>query len=559
MTHLRLLRELKKYMSYRWSRRRNRLGKKKGFNIMSTILWKIVEVLIQILLTDLWLAILRKIRIKNKGDKVGIGEKGLDDQFQKDKEKERAKHEAEAKNKGAGKAGSSTDVPGRTRSGSNNPVRTPPYKRKAGEPDSPATIERLAKSHWHKFATKMKKKVGANYPRRFLNIRGVDHFELDDFIFGLTFQPEEYSPVLQHQSNGNLLYIDVQPYDGKWLPKDINKKDISPSRRISFNPVMAWVEDRWILVRRFAGDQFCQVIFYYVSTFVWKKNDLTSKQTYNRQEALLKEVFQIEDTESWREEHLRQDSTIPVITWKGDAIVHLTRTLINKIVSETCLLGPVAAMYGREFQQFLLVKGDRATIPVAEMQHSIDSGRASLSDGKIKALHTECLNKNTWGKTSPERTRTRTPSRDKGTRGQAPWKDNRRSSPPWKDNRRSSHPAYSREDPIRSDYDARYMDIRYNPKYQRLQQQKENQKEIQRLQQEQDHLRQQERIRDRQERARRAQQQHRDSSRSEGRRNSRSSYYGERPRGPRHSDYHPPRVPRRRSFHKEDYRPRRYD
>ena len=66
----------------------------------------------------------------------------------------------------------------------------------------------------------MKKKVGTQFTRRIVNIRGVEHFELDEFIFGLSFEPEDYSPVLDYQLNGNLLYVDVIPYDSKWLPLD---------------------------------------------------------------------------------------------------------------------------------------------------------------------------------------------------------------------------------------------------------------------------------------------------------------------------------------------------
>ena len=302
------------------------------------------------------------------------------------------------------------------------------------------------------------------------------------------------------------------------------------------------------------------MIFYYVSDFVWKKNDLSPKQRYNRQEAMLKTLFGIEDTDAWREQYTREESIVPVINWKGDTIVHATRVAINKIVSETCLLGPLAAMYGREFQQFLIENGDRATIRVAEMQKSVDSGRASLSDYRIKklALRTERVNKNTKGTTSQTRTRTRTLSRDRGARGQA--------QAPWKEERRYSNSAYQRDDPKKSSYDARpkkssydarTMDIRYSPDYQRLQQQKENLKEIERLQQAQDRLRQQERIRDSQERASR--RQHRDSPRPEERRSSRSnrrSYYrDERPRDPCQYDYDRPR----RSYHKDDSRPRHYD
>ena len=146
-----------------------------------------------------------------------------------------------------------------------------------------------------------------------------------------------------------------------------------------------------------AGDVFCQVIFYYVSDFIWKNNDLRNKYKYNRQESLLKAVFEIEDTEDWRERYTREESTVPVINWKGDTMIHANRTAINKIVYETCLLGPLAAMYGREFQQLLIENEDKTKIRVTAMQKSVDSGRAALNDHRIEklSLHTEKVRKNT--------------------------------------------------------------------------------------------------------------------------------------------------------------------
>ena len=479
-----------------------------------------------------------------------------DDESQDNKTMEDVESAASSENKQAGKPGSSTDVPGQKGSGSKNPVLTPPYNRNKGRPDSPVSIERMAKSHWNSFGIKIKHILDTDYPRRFVEIRGQEHWDFTEVTHGLTFQTEDYSPIMQWASNGNLIYQDVPAYDAKWLPRDANKKIVSPRKRISFNPAHAWIEDRWVFCRRMEGDLFCQVVFYYVCEFVWKKNDIHGKQRYNRQEAMLTSLFQIDDTEAWRNEYTKEESIVPVLNWKGDFIVHATRPVVNKIVGEACMLGPIAAMFGREFQQYLLEHRDRTTIRAIDMQKSVDKGRASLGSYDIKDLHTEAVNKSTKGTTSKVQKRTRTPPRDQEARGHA--------QAPWKDNRRTSHPAHRRdnrrEETMKKEYDARYQDIRYNPNFQRMQQQKRNQMEIERLQQEQEFLRQQDlldqdRLRD--SRARARQKQNRDSSRSEERRTSRSSHHSshrdERPRAQRQSNYDKPR----RSFHKDDHRPRR--
>ena len=61
----------------------------------------------------------------------------------------------------------------------------------------------------------------------------------------------------------------------------------------------------------------------------------------------------------------------------------MTPNKIHEMFLETCLIGPLAAMFGREFQQYLLVNKTTDKISVADMEFSVNSGRASLSDKKI--------------------------------------------------------------------------------------------------------------------------------------------------------------------------------
>ena len=118
--------------------------------------------------------------------------------------------------------GGSTDLPDRQYAGSEPQDLTPPRKRKAGVPDSPTSIEKLAKMHWLSYSAKMKSHEDADLPRRFCNIRGIEYLELKDLLVGLTFDMEDYSPILQHQNDGSLKYILVVPYNSKWLPRAVS-------------------------------------------------------------------------------------------------------------------------------------------------------------------------------------------------------------------------------------------------------------------------------------------------------------------------------------------------
>ena len=74
----------------------------------------------------------------------------------------------------------------------------------------------------------------------------------------------------------------------------------------------------------------------------------------------------------------------------------LTKKLMSELVSETCLLGPVAAMYGREFQQFLITKQGETKIAVTEMEYSVNCGRASLSQKKVDELLQTNMHSYSW-------------------------------------------------------------------------------------------------------------------------------------------------------------------
>ena len=440
----------------------------------------------------------------------------------------------EEKQEAAGQTGSSTDKP----RGRLLPNTT------AGVPDSPKTMSKKA-DYEGRHNLERWKTCSIVTPRQyFYNSRKEEMWDFSEFKEGLSFKVEDYSPILKVQSNGNLTYQDVPAYNSKWLPKDADKKSVAPNKRIKFDPVQAWVEDRWVLTRRLAGDRFCQVIFYYVCDFIWKNNDLDKDERYDRQETLIREVFLKHDTDEWRWDHTKEESTVPVINWYGDTMIYADRKAINKLVTETALLGPLAAFYGRGFQQFLIENKDQNSIRVSTMQKSVDDGRASLNPARIKDLSLRTQRVRSWPSnishnTSPKaasssqaRTRTRSSSRDRGDHGQdqVPRKKERRHSnstyaheepkPKYAapQPKKVSHESqYAAPQPKKASHDIRLSDLRYNEEYQRLQRRKEHLEEIERINQAQDRMREQEKEYARSIRKSEDKRQHRDSPRLEER------------------------------------------
>ena len=62
----------------------------------------------------------------------------------------------------------------------------------------------------------------------------------------------------------------------------------------------------------------------------------------------------------------------------------MTAEQVERMHKETCLLGPMAAMFGREVQQKLMNPNPPKLISIEEFQFSVNAGRASLSQQRIE-------------------------------------------------------------------------------------------------------------------------------------------------------------------------------
>ena len=112
------------------------------------------------------------------------------------------------------------------------PPNYPCDKRFVGEPEWPRDIEVCAKCQWSISHDKMKLHNDDDYPSNFRFIQGTCYWMLDNLLEGININPEDYSPILQTLSNGNLKYVKVTPYNQKWLPKDAAGKEIPEKLRI---------------------------------------------------------------------------------------------------------------------------------------------------------------------------------------------------------------------------------------------------------------------------------------------------------------------------------------
>ena len=85
-------------------------------------------------------------------------------------------------------------------------------------------------------------------------------------------------------------------------------------------------------------------------------------------------------------------------------------------------MGPLAAMFGREFQQYLLENKGTDKISKARMQHSVDCGRSSMSQKRVEEVYHEYVDDNyDDDRASQVSKRTRSPRKTMTPFCGAPW------------------------------------------------------------------------------------------------------------------------------------------
>ena len=259
-------------------------------------------------------------------------------------------------------------------------------KRTKVSPASPESIAKSARTLWNTNRDRMRAQWLEYFPKLFQYYKGKLHFCIDNCTAGLRFNPEPYAPTLKYFTSGYLQYIDVTPYDIKWLKWDKNREEVPESQREKFEPAEVWTEDRWIFCRRMAGDELCAVLFYKMATFIWRSNEIQGHDMREYQDALITHVFGY----TYKDDFLpKLKSSLSVVTWDGKNQVRLDSEYIERMFKEVLLLGPLAAMYGREIEQILIQNYMPEMVSEDEFAFSVQQGRASIKKIPLRAMNVD--------------------------------------------------------------------------------------------------------------------------------------------------------------------------
>ena len=242
-----------------------------------------------------------------------------------------------------------TTVKGSTARGSNDP---PPSGTKGqlehayADPMSPESIRKKGRQQHKDLPVLMEWHYTSAYPKYMLYHGGKLHLVVADMMKGLTIKPEHYAPVLMVKASGEYRYVDVEGYNERWLKyyKDNGNKVLRNIKTyVPLDPLAAWIEDRWIFVRRMVGDELCQKAFYRVCTFVWIANGIQRGQEVQQyQNALIEDVFGYNDRKEFVN---RNNLPTEVETFNGEYSGYITEDFLKKLVTRIMIVGPFAAFF----------------------------------------------------------------------------------------------------------------------------------------------------------------------------------------------------------------------
>ena len=102
------------------------------------------------------------------------------------------------------------------------------------------------------------------------------------------------------------------------------------------------------------------------------------------QDALITEVFGYTDKRDFLE---KERQPTDVTTWDGKDRALISHAYSDKMVTEIGILGPLAAVYGREIEQLLVGPNMPELIPEKVFADSVAYGRASLRTAALKSSY----------------------------------------------------------------------------------------------------------------------------------------------------------------------------
>ena len=143
------------------------------------------------------------------------------------------------------------------------------------------------------------------------------------------------------------------------------------------------MEDRWVLLRRIYGSELIQKLFIQCLTFIYGCNNIKGPYFHQVQDTIVTEIF----NQNPRSFFDKINKNTWVQYWDGSCSGYISQNTAHYLSSRVNVMGPTAAIFGREFELFVIEEYHLTTCPVEKLEESIETSRGTLNKQSFEAHH----------------------------------------------------------------------------------------------------------------------------------------------------------------------------
>ena len=232
----------------------------------------------------------------------------------------------------------------------------------------PEEIRRMSKDAWRLHQEKLV--FVDKYKPIYRNLNGKDCIDFTNMVGDLKFKFEFYGSRPKRQ-NGIPVWGEVIPYNSCYLPDDGNKK--VPCKEL--NPVEMWLEDRWVFARRIYGSAFVQKLFIQCLNFVYAVNNVQGAYFHAIQNSIVRELFDLDPKDFF----MGINKPTWVRFWDQRCQGYISQNTAHYLTKRINVMGPTAAIFGKDFELFMLEEETFTTCPVDVLANSVYTCQGTLN------------------------------------------------------------------------------------------------------------------------------------------------------------------------------------
>ena len=145
-------------------------------------------------------------------------------------------------------------------------------------------------------------------------------------------------------------------------------------------------------MRRIYGSTFTQRLFIQCLSFIYELNQVRGSYFHAIQNAIVREIFNLDPKEFFPE--MSKDTWVQY--WDKSAEGYVTQNTLFHLSKRVNMMGPTAAIFGKDFELFMLEEDIFTTCPMEVLEDSIHTSRGTLNKQSFEKDQSQNWSKSNW-------------------------------------------------------------------------------------------------------------------------------------------------------------------